>query len=1154
MNIASPYSSVTLNGSIVAAGSVSITAGGSIAASGSSVMIGAPPRAVDSTGALVQATIPTQITLSAGGDIGSAIAPIAVRLAGTAEDYVTATSTQGSVYLQAPSDYVTLSTGLTRVGGVLPIGEILAGNGGTASLGAGGSIVNALSVSGAPSGSVNVAGGVVSLISLYGGIGPSAAPLLLHVGQANNNQLTVTAAGGVYLTQPTGDLRLYGLTTIGDVSIDVEAGSLIDANTGVEQDPRPVSEQNPASSAFSLTDVAGGQLAALKSYQLSQQQLYATYWSELNSAITTNSLTVSSSGAGVALPAGQTIVVRNTGSEDAYFALGDANFSATTADTLLKAGKSVTITAGANAYLAAIEDSRQLAVASTSASVALPSAKTIVVSNTGAADAYVRLGGAGVSATTADALVKAGASATFAVGADAYLAAIETGGSTTLSISPAATTLSVSNTISDLFAESGDLAALSRDFALPIDPSYTATYTKQGEAKGLSGQALTDYVSASIAALKSSQMAAFYNLLTIFGPGGSYAAGTKNLYDPSTSTVTGTGTNETLNLVKVSSATYSPTAFDTKFVYLLTQSEVDNVEAGVHAWTQSQLDNGVNVGLLSTSTGGGSTETAIITGATITINAGGDIGSLVDPVAAYNSGPDRIGYQPTTNGKPTNIDGTPVQQALATAAQSDLNYLAATPEEVTVNFSGATMTRTGSFANTAWDTSVYHVGDWLYIGGLTKNATSNGAYLEIASIDGAVITFATSVASEIGQKILVAPVVTTETVTTTRAESVAVTVSGDTMTRSVGVWDAINYAPGNLVSIDGVTSDRHYLEVASVSGATVTFTTEPNASAGTFTFAPVVVTGGLEPVDESYLVNADGTPLPLGTTPPSQKLFFGNQGGAGTITLVDPAPGVTWASLGYKVHGGIWVDADPNNADPAQRDPNGNGTNFDPAVSQANRNYYTIAAINGNTITLDWGQTLTPEQETAPIAPVVIDIVKSGEAGAVRPRVAEPRHSDCGDGHGDGDGRRLRLPVHERAVRDRRGDGGLERETEGRRRPRERRGQDGRRAERHDQRHRRLRLAAVAERLDRLVRGADPDPHHGERRVPDRPGGRRHLYRGAARKHSGPAGAVALVHRNGVARRGVRLDLRRDAIDLPQDHRGRDRTLRGREHRPLARE
>ncbi len=76
-----------------------------------------------------------------------------------------------------------------------------------------------------------------------------------------------------------------------------------------------------------------------------------------------------------------------------------------------------------------------LSVGATSSRVALPSGAVIVVYNTGPNAAYVTIGGASVTATISDDFVPAGGWMAFAVGPNAYLAAIESAGTTTLNLS-----------------------------------------------------------------------------------------------------------------------------------------------------------------------------------------------------------------------------------------------------------------------------------------------------------------------------------------------------------------------------------------------------------------------------------------------------------------------------------------------------------------------------------------------------------------------------------------------------------------------------------------------------------------------------------------------------------------------------------------------
>jgi hypothetical protein len=78
----------------------------------------------------------------------------------------------------------------------------------------------------------------------------------------------------------------------------------------------------------------------------------------------------------------------------------------------------------------------QLSVSGTSGNVALPAGSVVVVYNTGANPAFVKLGASNtVVATTADDVVAAGGWSAFTVGANTYLAAITASSSTTLNLS-----------------------------------------------------------------------------------------------------------------------------------------------------------------------------------------------------------------------------------------------------------------------------------------------------------------------------------------------------------------------------------------------------------------------------------------------------------------------------------------------------------------------------------------------------------------------------------------------------------------------------------------------------------------------------------------------------------------------------------------------
>ena len=76
-----------------------------------------------------------------------------------------------------------------------------------------------------------------------------------------------------------------------------------------------------------------------------------------------------------------------------------------------------------------------LSVGASSSRVALPSGTVVVVYNTGSNVAYVTLGGSSVTATTSNDVVPAGGWMAFTVGPNTFLAAIESAGATTLTLS-----------------------------------------------------------------------------------------------------------------------------------------------------------------------------------------------------------------------------------------------------------------------------------------------------------------------------------------------------------------------------------------------------------------------------------------------------------------------------------------------------------------------------------------------------------------------------------------------------------------------------------------------------------------------------------------------------------------------------------------------
>ena len=178
-----------------------------------------------------------------------------------------------------------------------------------------------------------------------------------------------------------------------------------------------------------------------------------------------------------------------------------------------------------------------------------------------------------------------------------------------------------------------------------------------------------------------------------------------------------------------------------------------------------------------------------------------------------------------------------------------------------------------------------------------------------------------------------------------------------------GSWAGLGYTVGEGIFIGSPTdpnsngtafnasATKPYYTIAAIDGATLTLNTGETLTAET------AVTVNLSPVtiDTQNSANSSLSAVP-------SLVSFGNSSGAGTITMID---GESWAALGYAVGEGIFVGSSIN--------VDANGATFNPTSSNP---YYTIAAINGATLTLLAGQTLTPEiSATVNFSPVAINIV-----------------------------------------------------------------------------------------------------------------------------------------------------------------------------------
>ncbi len=368
-------------------------------------------------------------------------------------------------------------------------------------------------------------------------------------------------------------------------------------------------------------------------------------------------------------------------------------------------------------------------------------------------------------------------------------------------------------------------------------------------------------------------------------------------------TITSTPTN-------VSIDAYNPYVYDPNFTYLMTQAEVNAITGSIKVFSPTELLSAISAGLLNTTT---TTQTDVINSTTANIIASsvnitakgtgssGNIGSLVNPYTQFST-PNTIGYVVGTS-----INGTPVQLALASAEESDLNFLQTIPVATTVNFSGDTMT----LANGE---------DWS-----NPAVALSGTPIVVNGVSETTYSLATLVANS-------------------PADSVSLFVGGSTL---------------------NATENGAYLVIDSVSGSTVTFKMAAGTSLNTETsqqvlVAPVVT--NLSSTDKSSITN--------NVTPTAESVIFGNDGNSGTITLVNG----TWDTSKYTVGQGIYVGS-------TDSDPDSNGATF----SASPGGYYTIGAISGSVLTLQWGETLTPESGAqqagvqVTVAPVTIDI-QSGAA------------------------------------------------------------------------------------------------------------------------------------------------------------------------------
>ena len=324
-----------------------------------------------------------------------------------------------------------------------------------------------------------------------------------------------------------------------------------------------------------------------------------------------------------------------------------------------------------------------------------------------------------------------------------------------------------------------------------------------------------------------------------------------------------------------------------------------------------------------------------------------------------------------------------------------------------------TLTNGGS-----WAALGYEVGGGIYVGspmdpnhngtGSLFSASATNPYYTIASIDGATLTLVAgeTLTAESNATVSLSPVAID---TVNRANSslggiptlvsfgninIGQPTEAGTITQIDGEsWAALGYAVGEGIFVGSVTNSNTngttfnptgvnpYYTIAAISGATLTLQagqvlTDENLA--TVNLSPVAISGvngststltgvstqvkrltSIESTDPSHGGDDTISGAWVAGNAIAAVATFGNTAGAGTITLASG----TWQAAGYAVGDGIYI---------AGTGANGNGTTFN------GDNYYTIAAINGATVTLKSGQTLNAGTGVA----VTLSLVTPTPAGA----------------------------------------------------------------------------------------------------------------------------------------------------------------------------
>ncbi len=924
-------SNVTINsvGAVTLLGGIGNTTGTTSITSGGPIVQEASGAAGVATPAVEGVNVILNVT--GNGGIGSAALPLNVIIEGTAGKTLPGQSTAENPSLTA----ITANGGIyiSASQGALPIYAVNAGGDSAVSLTSEG----AMTATSAPpnwtgGGTAGITGGNVSLNS-GGGIGSSSAWMKLGVGQNTADQLNVSAQGDVYLEQTAGNLPLFKLTASGQAFITVDNGSLLNVNTNVVQDTRTTAQlEDGVWTDLNLTnsDYASIAQPALTEYQSYQDQQYQTFWNDVNAL----------EGAPVTLDAGEAVA---SGSTDIFISssapvtlTADGAISVNSATIALSANAPGTVQAGMAVYDETTGTYLGTVLGTT------PSTSTSLAELTLTADA-ANAGSSG------DTLVLLSAPASGAVqegmsildeSTGVYLGTVSSVSSTQpeLTLSAGAISAAAAGDTLVLTAPPPAPSSLSTSTQL-LTPAQVTYYTQLYEGQGETAT----QAAASVQTLNVSLVSQYAQLFAVFGPGGTYAQGSANVYDPATNaeltfssgvwsstgatlaqgsvTYTGTPTGLTTSVVNgqqqlsgTNVDVYNPNIYDPNFRYLLTTQQAQSQTNGVKQFTQQQLLGALSAGLLTDTT---STQVNIeqpnITATNIVISTpNGNVGSLVNPVT------NEVGLVAGT----TIVDGSPVQLALASAQRSDLNFLAAIPVQETVNFANngsnqGTVTWTGGVPAGMTITK----GTSLYIGGSTINSTENDNYVQVDSIvttgsganETTTVTFLAgeTFTAQTNQTVLIAPVVLGTDQSTLSGPTTSEVVNFSNFNNS-GTITLVNgqswgsaYVVGEGVYIGSQTGDPNsngksfstqnsnpYYTITAVNGDVLTVHGLLTAENGaTVDVAPVNITGNTDASAIKYVLitqNWDIAIAASGTVTANSGgfVFFGSQDTVKVNTIV----------------------------------------------------------------------------------------------------------------------------------------------------------------------------------------------------------------------------------------------------------------------------